>query len=92
MQPTPFEPGGEEGFGLSVGPGGVEVPDTAGEGRVEHAVCIPFHLGNVRLAVQVLAVAKVDVAGSSEGRQPETDRADLQARAPQRSLLTRTRE
>jgi hypothetical protein len=82
-----LEPGGEESFGLSVGPGGVEVPDTAGEGRIQHAVCIPFHLGNVRLAMQVFAVANVDVAGSSKGRQPETDRADQQTRPPERSLL-----
>jgi hypothetical protein len=37
-------------------------------------------------------VSKVDVAGAPEGRQPETDGADLQAAAPERSLLPPTGE
>ncbi len=73
MRPDPI---GEELLGATVGPGGVHVAHTQREGRVQDVVCAGTKRLHVALCPEVVTATEVDVGGSPERGQADTDRGN----------------
>jgi hypothetical protein len=70
------QPRGEEGLRAAIGARGVEVPDAARVGGVEDLVGVALERLDGAIGAQIGAVPEVQIAGSAERREPESDRRD----------------
>src|SRR5467141_1896429 len=77
-EPTLAKPGSQEAFGEAVGARRIEITNARVVGGVEHFVRPALQRVDAAVGADVVFPTERDVAGTSDGGQPQADRRDLE--------------